>query len=76
MSAVGTVAVIGEAVKTAGFGLAGAIVFECETPAEVRQAWDALPDDVLTVILSPAADEALRATAGRGSGPPIVVMPS
>lgn len=27
----GTVAVIGEAVRTAGFGLAGAIVFECET---------------------------------------------
>ena len=72
----GTVVAIGEAVKTAGFGLAGAIVFECETPAEVRQAWDALPDDVLTVIVTPAADEALRATAGREAGPPVVVMPS
>ena len=72
----GTVVTIGEAVKTAGFGLAGAIVFECETPAEVRQAWDALPDDVLAVIVTPAADEALRATAGREAGPPVVVMPS
>ena len=72
----GTVVVIGEAVKTAGFGLAGAIVLECETPAEVRQAWDALPDDVLTVILTPAADDALQATAGRAAGPPVVVMPS
>ena len=72
----GTVVVIGEAVKTASFGLAGAIVLECETPAEVRHAWDALPDDVLTVILTPAADDALRATAGRAAGPPVVVMPS
>lgn len=72
----GTVVAIGEAVKTAGFGLAGAIVFECETPAEVRQAWNALPDDVLTVILTPAADEALRATSRREAGLPVVVMPS
>jgi len=70
----GTVVAIGEAVKIAGFGLTGAIVFECETPAEVRQAWDALPDDVLTVIVTPAADEALRATSGREAGPPVVVM--
>ncbi len=72
----GTVVAIGEAVKTAGFGLAGAIVFECETAAEVRQAWDALPDDVLTVILTPAAKEALRASASPVVGPPVVVMPS
>jgi vacuolar-type H+-ATPase subunit F/Vma7 len=72
----GTVAVIGEAVKTAGFGLAGAIVFECETPDEVRQAWDALPNDVLTVILTPAADAALRPHTGRQANPPVVVMPS
>lgn len=72
----GTVAVIGEAVKTAGFGLAGAIVFECETPAEVRQAWDALPNDVLTVVLTPAADAALQTYGRRGANPPVVVMPS
>ncbi len=72
----GTIAVIGEAVRTAGFGLAGAIVFECETPAEVRQAWDALPDQVLTVILTPAADATLRSYAGRGASRPVVVMPS
>lgn len=72
----GTIAVIGEAVRTAGFGLAGAIVFECETPAEVKQAWDALPDQVLTVILTPAADATLRPYAGRGASRPVVVMPS
>jgi vacuolar-type H+-ATPase subunit F/Vma7 len=72
----GTIAVIGEAVRTAGFGLAGAIVFECETPAEVRQAWDALPDQVLAVILTPAADAALRPYAGREASRPVVVMPS
>jgi vacuolar-type H+-ATPase subunit F/Vma7 len=72
----GTVAVIGEAVRTAGFGLAGAIVFECETPDAVRQAWDALPDDVLSVIVTPAADAVLRPYAGRESSPPVVVMPS
>jgi hypothetical protein len=72
----GAIAVIGEAVRTAGFGLTGAIVFECETPAEVRQAWDALPDDVLAVIVTPAADAALRTFAGHDSKRPVVVMPS
>ena len=72
----GAVAVIGEAVRTAGFGLAGAIVYECETPDAVRHVWDELPDDVLCVIATPAADAALRTHASRGSTPPLVVMPS
>jgi vacuolar-type H+-ATPase subunit F/Vma7 len=72
----GAIAVIGEGVRTAGFGLAGAIVFECDTPAEVRQAWDALPDQVLAVIVTPAADAALRTFAGRDARRPVVVMPS
>jgi vacuolar-type H+-ATPase subunit F/Vma7 len=72
----GAVAVIGEAVRTAGFGLAGAVVFECETPDEVKQAWDALPDQVLAVILTPAADAVLRPYVGREASPRVVVMPS
>ncbi|HZV24914.1 MAG TPA: V-type ATP synthase subunit F [Acidothermaceae bacterium] len=70
------IAVIGEAVRTAGFGLAGAIVFECETPDEVRKAWDALPDDVVSVIVTPAAAAALRRDVDRDQMPPVVVMPS
>lgn len=72
----GTIAVIGESVRTSGFGLAGAIVFECETPAEVGQAWDGLPDHVLTVILTPAANDSLRSHIDRDANPPVVVMPS
>jgi vacuolar-type H+-ATPase subunit F/Vma7 len=72
----GTIAVIGEAVRTAGFGLAGALVFECESPDDVRQAWAALPDDVVSVIVTPAAAEVLRLGAKRESSPPMVVMPS
>jgi vacuolar-type H+-ATPase subunit F/Vma7 len=72
----GTIAVIGEAVRTAGFGLAGAIVFECETPDEVRKAWDALPNHVVSVILTPAADAALRPNVDRDAKLPVVVMPS
>jgi len=71
-----TIAVIGEAVRTAGFGLAGAIVFECETPDEVRKAWDALPNDVVSVIVTAAAAAALRRNVDRDLIPPVVVMPS
>lgn len=72
----GTIAVIGESVRTIGFGLAGAIVFECESPAQVRHAWEALPDDVLTVILTPAAQAALVPSRLAEAGRPFVVMPS
>ncbi|HWF42836.1 MAG TPA: V-type ATP synthase subunit F [Acidothermaceae bacterium] len=71
----GTIAVIGEAVRTAGFGLAGAIVFECETPDEVRKAWDALPNHVVSVIVTPTAAAALRSDVDRDLVPPVVVMP-
>jgi len=72
----GAVAVIGESVKTIGFGLAGAIVFECETPAQVRHAWETLPNDVLTVILTPAAHAALQVGHPCEASRPVVVMPS
>ena len=72
----GAIVVIGEAVRTVGFGLAGAVVFECETAADVQHAWAALPADVLAVILTPAADAALQPYASREVRPPVLVMPS
>jgi vacuolar-type H+-ATPase subunit F/Vma7 len=56
----GTIAVVGEAVRTRGFGVAGAMVFEADTAADVIDAWESLPDDVVAVILTPDAAAALR----------------
>jgi vacuolar-type H+-ATPase subunit F/Vma7 len=68
-------AVIGEAVRTAGFALAGAVVTAVETPEEARAAWRALPADVAVLVLTPRASSWL----GDGPEPPrdvlIVVMP-
>jgi vacuolar-type H+-ATPase subunit F/Vma7 len=70
-------AVIGEAVRTAGFALAGAVVTTAETAEETRAAWRALPGDIAVLILTPHA-------AGWLGGPPsfasrpgvlVVVMP-
>ena len=49
------VAVIGEAVRTAGFALAGAVVTTAETPEETLAAWRALPGDIAVLILTPCA---------------------
>ena len=48
-------AVIGEAVRTAGFALAGAVVTTAETPEETRAAWSALPGDIAVLILTSRA---------------------
>jgi vacuolar-type H+-ATPase subunit F/Vma7 len=48
-------AVIGEAVRTAGFALAGAIVLPAETSDEARAAWRSLPADIAVVVLTPRA---------------------
>ena len=48
-------AVIGEAVRTAGFALAGAVVTAAETPEETRAAWRALPADTTVLVLTPRA---------------------
>ncbi len=68
-------AVIGEAVRTAGFALAGAVVVTAETPEETRAAWRALPADIAVLVLTP------RAAGWLGDAPeprrevPMVVMP-
>jgi vacuolar-type H+-ATPase subunit F/Vma7 len=48
-------AVIGEAVRTAGFALAGAIVLPAESPEEAQAAWDSLPADIAVLVLTPRA---------------------
>ena len=48
-------AVIGEAVRTAGFALAGAVVLPAESPEEARAAWDSLPADIAVLVLTPRA---------------------
>ncbi len=48
-------AVIGEAVRTAGFALVGAVVTTAETPQETLAAWRVLPGDIAVLILTPRA---------------------
>ena len=48
-------AVIGEAVRTVGFALAGAVVATAENPEETRAAWRSLPSDVAVLVLTARA---------------------
>ncbi|MEV0970815.1 hypothetical protein [Microtetraspora glauca] len=68
-----TIAIIGEAVRVAGYGLAGALVLPAENADEVRTAWRDLGPEVAVVILTPAAATSLGDTSG---GPLRVVMPA
>jgi vacuolar-type H+-ATPase subunit F/Vma7 len=68
-------AVIGESARTAGFALAGALVFPAENPDEARAAWSGLPADVAVLVVTS------RAAAWLGTAPRarpdvlLVVMP-
>lgn len=68
----GTVAVLGEAALVEPYALAGARVLPAGTPQEVRDAWSALADDVLVVLLTPAASAVLGEPA---DGPMTAVLP-
>ena len=48
-------AVIGEAVRTGGFALAGAVVITAEDAGQARTAWDSLPSDVAVLVLTASA---------------------
>lgn len=74
MRSTGRVAVIGERIRVAGFGLAGALVRDAEDPSAVRDAWRALPEDVAVVVLTPAAAEVLGQELAQ-EWPVTVVMP-
>jgi vacuolar-type H+-ATPase subunit F/Vma7 len=56
-------AVIGESARTAGFALAGALVFPADSADEARAAWSSLPAGVAVLILTP------RAAAWLGTAP-------
>ena len=71
----GTVAVIGEAIRARGFGLAGALVYEAGDPAAVIKAWDQLPAEVVLVVLTPSAASALDASPTTRRALSTVVMP-
>ena len=64
------VAVIGEGVRVQGFALAGALVLAAEDAAGARAAWRSLPPDVVVVVLTPEAADALRDVTGAGPGAP------
>ncbi len=70
------VAAIGRPSEVAGFGLAGALVLPARTRAEVRAAWDGLPDDVAVVVLTAESSADLDERPRRPREPLTVVMPA
>jgi vacuolar-type H+-ATPase subunit F/Vma7 len=72
----GGVAVIGEQGLTQGFLLAGALVLPAESSQAVRTAWQQLPPDVVVVVLTPSAAEALGDELHADGRPLTVVMPA
>jgi vacuolar-type H+-ATPase subunit F/Vma7 len=54
-----TVAAIGAPTLIRGFAMAGARVLPAEQPADVRDAWRSLPDEVGLVVLTAQAAQAL-----------------
>ena len=68
-------AVIGEAVRTAGFAMAGAVVITAETAEETRAAWRALPADIAVLVLTPRAAGWLGESPSARRDLLVVVMP-
>jgi vacuolar-type H+-ATPase subunit F/Vma7 len=68
----GSIAAIGEAHRVQGLGLVGVAVLSGDDPEQVRARWAELPDDVVLVILTPRAADALPSPPG---APLTVVMP-
>jgi vacuolar-type H+-ATPase subunit F/Vma7 len=50
---VARVAVIGDGLRIAGYGLAGAVLSPAEEPAAALHAWQELPGDIAVVMLTP-----------------------
>jgi len=67
--------VIGEAVRTAGFALAGAVVLPAESLEEARAAWDSLPADTAVLVLTPRAATWLGEAPRSRRDVLLVVMP-
>lgn len=63
-------AIIGEAVRTEGYSLAGAIVFTAENSEQAHAAWRSLPADVTVVVLTASAAAWLADTLPSQPGSP------
>lgn len=68
-------AVIGEAVRTAGFALAGTVVFAAEGQEEAQAAWRELPADIAVLVLTARAAGWLGAEPRPRRDVLLVVMP-
>jgi vacuolar-type H+-ATPase subunit F/Vma7 len=68
-------AVIGETLRVQGYGLAGAVVCAADDEASVLSAWQALPADVVVVLLTARAAGWLGDELTQRSGLLPVVMP-
>ncbi|MCM4084363.1 V-type ATP synthase subunit F [Paractinoplanes hotanensis] len=68
------VAVIGARTAVQGYGLAGALVRVAEDPEAVRRRWSELPAGIAVVVLTAAAETALRGQLDADDGPLIAVM--
>jgi vacuolar-type H+-ATPase subunit F/Vma7 len=69
-------AVIGEAVQTEGFALAGAVVLTAEDAAQAHAAWRSLPADVAVLVLTARAAAWLGDAPQSRPGLLLAVMPS
>ncbi len=69
-------AVIGEAVRTAGFALAGAVVLAAENQQEARAAWRELPADIAVLVLTARAASWLGGEPQPRRDVLLVVMPA
>jgi vacuolar-type H+-ATPase subunit F/Vma7 len=72
----GRIAALGEATRVAGYRLAGVLTVPVGTPEQTRAAWAALPADVVLVVLTAEAAEALGDDLARPATDRLVaVMP-
>lgn len=67
-------AVIGEAARTAGFALAGAVVLTAEDGEQARAAWHSLPADIAVLVLTPSASAWLGDAPASRPGLLVAVM--
>jgi len=70
-----TIAVLGEPVRTAGYGTVGIRLLEATTADEVRRCWRELADDVGVVLLTPAAAEVIGPESLESSTVLTVILP-
>jgi vacuolar-type H+-ATPase subunit F/Vma7 len=68
-------AVIGEATRTGGYAMAGAIVLVAENSDEAQTAWRSLPADIAVLVLTAQAAAWLGEAPQPGRDVLVAVMP-